>query len=81
MRMVLIIFHKKFCLGKMDHFEPKMVHPHNSGSAIRIFIVHNDESSNNGLYQKKNCSGQIGTSSYLWNGSKNFFKILQNERG
>ena len=29
-----------------------MVHHHNSGSAIRIFIVHN-ESSNNGLYQKK----------------------------
>ena len=41
--------------------DPKMAHPHNSGSAVRIFflILHNekgqqlDESNNNGLYQKK----------------------------
>ena len=28
---------KKFSLGEMDHFGPKMAHPHNSGSAVRSF--------------------------------------------
>ena len=60
MRMILIIFFKKvFVWGKWTILGPKMVHPHNSGSAVRIFeIFHNeksqqvDESNNNGLYQK-----------------------------
>ena len=44
----------------MDHFGPKMAHPHNSGPAVRIFLNFaqwkgpiRDESNNNGLYQKK----------------------------
>ena len=28
---------KKFSLGEMDHFGPKMAHSHNSGSAVRNF--------------------------------------------
>ena len=29
---------KKSFLGQTDHLEPKMVHPHNSGSAVRIAL-------------------------------------------
>ena len=35
---MILIFQKKNCLGQMDHFGPRMAHPHNSGSAVRIFL-------------------------------------------
>ena len=38
MRMILIIFWKKFCLPQMTIFGTKMGHPHNSESAVRIFL-------------------------------------------
>ena len=38
MRMTLIIFPKKFCLGLMDHFGPKNGTSHNSRSDVRIFL-------------------------------------------
>ena len=44
MRMILIIFQKKDW-GKWTILGPKMVHSHNSGSAVRSFLK-------NGLYQK-----------------------------
>ena len=31
-------FSEKFSFGEMDHFGPKMAHPHNSGSAVRIVL-------------------------------------------
>ena len=31
-------FPKKLCLGQMGHLRPKMVHSHNSGSAVRIVL-------------------------------------------
>ena len=31
-------FLKKFLFGEMGHFGPKIAHPHNSGSAERIFL-------------------------------------------
>ena len=36
---------KKFLFGEMGHFGPKIAHPHNSGSAVRIFfkILPNEE--------------------------------------
>ena len=44
-----------------------MVHRHNSESTVRFLLnfaqrkgPYVDESNNNGLYQKKNCSGQMG---------------------
>ena len=61
MKMIGIIFQKKFCLRQMDHCRPKIPHSYNSGSAVRIFFNFRtlkranmvDESNNNGLYQKK----------------------------
>ena len=61
MKMIGIIFQKKFCLRQMDHCRPKIPHSYNSGSAVRIFFNFCtlkranmvDESNNNGLYQKK----------------------------
>ena len=60
MRTTLIIFKKKIVCGKWTILDPEMAHPHNSGSEVRNFkILHNqkdqqeDESNNNGLYQKK----------------------------
>ena len=38
MRMILIIFQKKFVWGKWTILGPKMVHPHNSGPDVRIFF-------------------------------------------
>ena len=39
MEIILMAFPKKnLCLGQMNHLEPKMVHPHNSGSAVRIVL-------------------------------------------
>ena len=57
MRMMSIIFQKKFVWGKWTFLGPKMAHPHNSGSAVRIFLNFEkgqqvDESNNNVLYQK-----------------------------
>ena len=61
MRMILIIFKKKKILwGKWTILGPKLGDPHNSGSALGIFlkIFHSekgqyvDESNNDGLHQK-----------------------------
>ena len=49
MRIIVIIFQKKIG-GKWTIFGPKMVHRHNSGSAVKGQQV--DESNNNGFYQK-----------------------------
>ena len=38
MKMILIIFQKKIIWGKWDILGPKMAHPHNFGSAPRIFF-------------------------------------------
>ena len=38
MRMVLIIFQKKIDWGKWTILDRKMVHPHNSGSTLKIFL-------------------------------------------
>ena len=38
MRMMLIIFQKKIVWGEWIILGPEMVHPHNSGSAVRIFL-------------------------------------------
>ena len=38
MRMILIIFQKKFLWSKWTISGPKMVYPHYSGSAVRIFL-------------------------------------------
>ena len=37
---------KKFVQGKWTNLGPKIVHPHNSGSILRIFlkILHNEKS-------------------------------------
>ena len=63
--MLVIFFKKNFCLGQVDHFEPK-----NDASSLLwircknfFLILHNEkgqyvDESNNGLYQKF-CSGQI----------------------
>ena len=61
MKMIGIIFQKKFCLRQMDHCRPKIPHSYNSGSAVRIFFNFCtlkranmvDKIINNGLYQKK----------------------------
>ena len=39
MRMILIIFKKKIVQGKRTILGPKMLHPHNSESAVRIFQI------------------------------------------
>ena len=39
MRMILIIFQKKFCLGQIDYFGPIGHILNNSGSAVRIFLI------------------------------------------
>ena len=38
MRVILIIFKTKFVWGKWTIVGLKMAHPHNSGSAVRIFL-------------------------------------------
>ena len=38
MRVILIIFQKKRVWGKWTILDPKMVHPYNSGSVVRIFL-------------------------------------------
>ena len=38
MRVILIIFQKKIIWGKWIILGPKMVHPHISGSAVRVFF-------------------------------------------
>ena len=38
MRMIWIIFQKKILGRQIDILGPKMAHPHNSGSAVRIFL-------------------------------------------
>ena len=38
MRIMLMIFQKKILWGKWTILGPKMAHPHNSGSALRIFL-------------------------------------------
>ena len=39
MRMILIIFQKKVGGGgQMTILDQKMTHPHNSGSAVRMFL-------------------------------------------
>ena len=38
MEIMLMAFPKKLCLGQMGHLRPKMVHPHNSGSTVRIVL-------------------------------------------
>ena len=35
---MLMIFQKKILWGKWTILGPKMAHPHNSGSALRIFL-------------------------------------------
>ena len=37
-KIILMIFPKNVGLGQMDHFGPKMAHPHNSGLSPRIFL-------------------------------------------
>ena len=32
------LYQKKNCSGQMGHCGPEMTHPHNSGSALRIFL-------------------------------------------
>ena len=36
--MIVIIFQKKSYRGKRTILRPKMVHRHNSGSAVKIFL-------------------------------------------
>ena len=38
MRIMLMIFQKKILWGRWTILGPKMAHPHNSGSALRIFL-------------------------------------------
>ena len=38
MKMILIIFKKKFIWGKWTILGPKMVQPHNSESAVKNFL-------------------------------------------
>ena len=38
MRVILIIFQKKIVWHKLTILGPKMMHPHNSGSAVRISL-------------------------------------------
>ena len=94
MKMILIIFEKKLVWGKWTILGPKMAHPHNFGSAVRIFFKFCSMKRVNRkmkviimLCSKKNCSGQMGHfgpengTSYNCIRSKNSFKILQNEGG
>ena len=94
-KMILIIFRKKNW-GKWTILGPKMVHPYNTRSAVRIFykILPDEkgqqvgESNNNGLFQKNLFNtnwGILGPKmAHLHNsglGRRIFLKILQNERG
>ena len=36
--MILIVFHKNVLGGKWTILGPKILHPHNSGSVVRIFL-------------------------------------------
>ena len=85
----------KAYLGTWAILSPKMAHPHNSGSAPRIFLKFCTMKRANRqknlillVFTKKFCSEQMGhfgpengKSSQLWIGAKNRFKILHNERG
>ena len=90
-RLVNRFSEKKSYLGKWAILAPKMVHPHNSGSAVRFFskfCAMKGANDTNNFFQKKKYLGQMdhfgpknGRSSKLWICFKIFSLILHSEKG
>ena len=97
METVLITFPKKVLVwGKWTNLDPKMTHPHNSGSTLRIFfdILHTergqyaDGNNLNDFYKRLFIQGKWSIldpkMAYRCNSGsalRIFLKILQNETG
>ena len=96
MKIILMVFPKNACLGQIDHLDSKIVHPHNFGLALRVFLkfcTMDGANSAQNLYQwliRKNCClGQLvhlgpsmsHAASQLWICCNDCFTILHNERG